>query len=58
MAIFDRWGQRVYYSRNAYQCWDGTCKGQPQPAGAYVYYIKARALCGDAVRKGTVMLIR
>lgn len=58
MAIFDRWGQRVYYSRNAYQCWDGTYKGQPQPAGTYVYYIKARALCGDAVRKGTVMLVR
>ncbi|MDO6431419.1 gliding motility-associated C-terminal domain-containing protein [Flavitalea sp. BT771] len=58
MAIFDRWGARVYYSKDPYQCWNGTFNGQPQPAGAYVYYIRAHALCGDAVRKGTVMLIR
>jgi gliding motility-associated-like protein len=58
MEVFDRWGMKVYYSKDPSQCWDGRRNGVPQPAGAYVYYIKAHALCGDAIRKGTVMLIR
>ena len=58
MTIFNRWGEKVYDSKDPSGCWNGTFNGQPQPAGAYVYYIRAHALCGDAVRKGTVMLIR
>ncbi|MBN9380251.1 MAG: gliding motility-associated C-terminal domain-containing protein [Chitinophagaceae bacterium] len=58
MTIFNRWGQKVYGSKNPSGCWDGTFNGQPQPAGVYVYYIRAHALCGDAARKGTVTLIR
>jgi gliding motility-associated-like protein len=58
MSVFDRWGVRVYYSKDPYQCWDGRYKGQLQAAGAYVYTIKASALCGTAIRKGTVTLVR
>ncbi len=55
---FNRWGQRVFYGRNRDGCWDGNYRGRPQPAGEYVYIIKANTLCGYVTRKGTVMLIR
>jgi gliding motility-associated-like protein len=58
LSVFDRWGNRVYYSKDPYGCWDGQFNGQPAPAGTYVYMIKASALCGTAFRKGTVILIR
>ena len=58
MSVFSRWGQRVFYTRNPSDCWDGTYGGKPQPAGTYVYAIKAFALCGEAVKRGTVELIR
>lgn len=58
-SIFDRWGVRVFYSKDPAACWDGTYKGEKQPGGVYVYMIKASTDCEDPVfRKGTFMLIR
>lgn len=58
MEIFNRWGLRVFSTRNPSDCWDGTYNGQPQPTGAYVYIIRANTTCGMITRTGTVMLIR
>jgi gliding motility-associated-like protein len=58
MEVFNRFGQRVFYTTRAGDCWDGTLKGVPQPAGTYVYQIKATTQCGVAYRKGTVILVR
>lgn len=58
MAVFDRWGKRVFHTTDSRQCWDGTCNGIPQPAGGYVYQIKAATACGLAYRKGIVILVR
>ncbi|HXB92435.1 MAG TPA: gliding motility-associated C-terminal domain-containing protein, partial [Puia sp.] len=57
-SMFNRWGQRVFFTTDPQQCWDGTYKGIPQPAGGYAYLIKAATVCGTAFRKGVVMLIR
>ncbi|HTQ29165.1 MAG TPA: gliding motility-associated C-terminal domain-containing protein, partial [Puia sp.] len=57
-SIYNRWGQRVFTTRNASQCWDGTFNGEQQPAGGYPYVIKAKTFCGDVTRTGMVMLIR
>jgi gliding motility-associated-like protein len=57
-SIFNRWGQRVFYSNQADGCWDGTVKGIPQATGAYVYMINAVTNCGTISRKGTFVLIR
>ncbi len=58
-SVFDRWGVRVFYSRDPSACWDGTYKGEKQPAGVYVYMVKARTDCEDPVfKKGTFVLIR
>lgn len=58
MAVFDRWGKRVFYTTDPQQCWDGTTEGIPQPAGGYIYQIKAVTACGLAYRKGIVILVR
>ncbi|MBG9377461.1 gliding motility-associated C-terminal domain-containing protein [Panacibacter sp. DH6] len=57
-SVYDRWGKLIFHTNNASDCWDGTYKGQLQPPGAYVYQVRAQALCGTVYRKGTVVLIR
>jgi gliding motility-associated-like protein len=58
-SVFDRWGVRVFYSKERDACWDGTYKGEKQPAGVYVYMIKASTNCENPVfRKGTFVLVR
>jgi gliding motility-associated-like protein len=58
LAVFNRQGLRVFFTTDPQQCWDGTYKGKAQPAGAYVYQIRATTACGTAYRKGTVILVR
>jgi gliding motility-associated-like protein len=58
LDVFNRWGLRVFTSNNPSDCWNGTMNGQMQPAGAYVYVIRARTPCGEVTRTGTVMLVR
>ena len=57
-SIYNRWGQKVFETTNASDCWDGTFQGEKQPSGGYVYIIKATTLCGNVSRKGTLLLIR
>ena len=57
-SIYNRWGQRVFETKNPSDCWDGTFKGQKQDSGAFVYIIKASSLCGNIFRKGNLLLIR
>lgn len=57
-SVFNRWGQRVFSSKNATACWNGRFNGELQPSGAYVYVITAKTFCGRIKRTGTVMLVR
>jgi gliding motility-associated-like protein len=57
-SIFDRWGHRVFTTRNIAQGWDGRINGQLSPPGVYVYMIDGVGEKGDLVLKGTVLLIR
>ncbi len=58
LAVYNRQGQLVFLTNDPAQCWDGTYHGKPQPAGGYVYQIKAATACGIAYRKGIVILVR
>jgi gliding motility-associated-like protein len=58
LAVYNRWGEEVFYTTNPSNCWDGTYKGVQQNPGNYVYYIKAVSLCGTVERKGNLALIR
>lgn len=57
-AIYNRWGQLLYETKDPRACWDGTFKGIKQDAGGYIYIIKATTLCGVVTRKGILTLIR
>jgi gliding motility-associated-like protein len=57
-TIYNRWGQKIFETKNPFACWDGTFQGEKQPVGGYVYVIKASSFCGDIIRKGNLLLIR
>jgi gliding motility-associated-like protein len=59
LMIFDRWGKKVFESRDLYQGWDGTYKGQSAPEGVYTFV--AKGIGYNNLRheiNGTVTLIR
>lgn len=57
-SIFNRWGERIFYSTSPDFCWDGTYKGIMQNPGVYVYMIRAKSGCGEIFKNGTFTLIR
>ena len=56
--IYNRYGEKVFETGNAADCWDGRYKGQPAEPGTYVYYLSTKTLCGDIVKKGSILLMR
>lgn len=58
-SVWNRWGQRIFYSRDPNACWDGTFEGTRQPSGVFVFIIRAKTGCDpEVLRKGTFALIR
>lgn len=57
-AVYNRWGQIVFQTKNPAECWDGAVGGVLQPAGGYIYIIDATTFCGRFQRRGTLTLIR
>jgi gliding motility-associated-like protein len=58
LDVFDRWGMRVFSTKDIGQGWDGSVGGRPAPAGTYVYVLTGTDLKGPVSAKGTVMLVR
>lgn len=59
MAIFSRWGQKVFYTTNLSQGWDGTFSGTTQQSGTYIWMAEAIDYTGHTIqRTGSVILIR
>ena len=59
LQIFNRWGEKVFESRNSNTGWDGTYLGSKMLSGVYVYVITyATASHVSKTAKGTVTLIR
>jgi gliding motility-associated-like protein len=40
LSIYNRYGQRVFYSSNPASGWDGTFNGSPADVGTYMYYLE------------------
>ncbi len=58
-VIFNRWGEKVFEANSIEDAWDGTFRGQPQPAETYGYYWRARCTDGkESFKKGNVTLLR
>ncbi|MFL5738850.1 MAG: PKD domain-containing protein [Flavisolibacter sp.] len=59
LAVYDRWGQQIFYTTNYQVSWDGTYKGAAVEPGTYVYYAQAIDYRGRPLfRKGTVTVIK
>ncbi len=57
--IFNRWGELVFETKDITQGWNGKYKGIKQPAGTYVYYVKATDFLGSPeIKRGNITLIR
>jgi gliding motility-associated-like protein len=57
--VYNRWGQLVYSSRATNSGWDGRWQSQIQPAGNYVYVIRATDFIGKTIqKKGYFILIK
>ncbi|OFY82870.1 MAG: hypothetical protein A3F72_01930 [Bacteroidetes bacterium RIFCSPLOWO2_12_FULL_35_15] len=57
-AIFDRWGERVFETKDPANSWDGTYKGKKLDPAVFVYYLKA-TIKGESVKKhGNITLTK
>ena len=59
LIIFDRWGQKVFESREQSFGWDGTFKGEELSPDTYGFYLTVRCIDGEEYfKKGNISLIR
>lgn len=60
-SIYDRWGNKVFYSDDPHARWDGTFRGMDSPEGVYIYELAYRRWTGPeepVVKRGRMTLIR
>ncbi|MDR2825060.1 MAG: gliding motility-associated C-terminal domain-containing protein [Prevotellaceae bacterium] len=59
MAVYNRWGNKIYTSDDPQGGWNGRIGNRDAAAGPYFYYIKAEGTDGKKyVKKGDINLIR
>jgi gliding motility-associated-like protein len=69
IVIFDRWGEKVFESKDPDFCWDGVYNGKALDPAVFVYYIKANYYVAGATpespkgstdvnRTGNISLVR
>lgn len=59
LYVYDRWGNKIYYSDDINEGWDGTFNGKLMNSGTYVYLLHATTLYGETHElKGNVTLTR
>ena len=58
LIIYNRYGEKVFYSTDPYYKWDGRFKGQWPDTGVYAWYATYSVNGKAMVKKGTVVAIR
>lgn len=59
LAIYNRWGEKLFETSDINEGWDGTYKGAPLPPGVFIYHLKASCWDGSYFEEhGNVTLIR
>ncbi|MEM1216332.1 MAG: gliding motility-associated C-terminal domain-containing protein, partial [Bacteroidota bacterium] len=59
LAIYDRWGERVFESFDQADSWDGTFKGRELTPDVYGYHLEVRCIGGTLFQdRGNVTLLR
>lgn len=61
-TVYNRWGQRIFYSENPAESWDGLDNGIKAPAGAYAWDLQFTGMAEgkeiESSLSGTVLLMR
>ncbi len=58
-AVYNRWGELVFETKDKTIGWDGIYKGKPADVGVFGWYLKVKCINGEeAFKKGNVTLIR
>jgi gliding motility-associated-like protein len=59
LEIYNRWGQRVFFTVDKTKGWNGRIRDAEQPSGVYLYLLRMKTLDGkEAVKRGSLVLIR
>jgi gliding motility-associated-like protein len=60
LLVFNRWGQKVFETKDYTKGWDGSFNGQAQPSANFVWYceFKKSGNVNKTAMKGTVVLIK
>ena len=57
--IYNRWGEKVFYSNDQAKGWDGIWRGEPCESATFTYFMSALLLDGSSVKKqGTISLVK
>jgi gliding motility-associated-like protein len=58
-AVYDRWGQRMFETRDISKGWDGSYNGKKLEPAVFGYYAEGNCLAGEKfVKKGNVTLLK
>jgi len=59
LYVYDRWGEKIFETKDKNFWWDGTYKGGELPPDVYGYYFKVVCVDGQTYfKKGNVTLVR
>jgi gliding motility-associated-like protein len=63
LIIYNRWGEKIFQTKDINLGWDGTYKGTASPLGLYIWELEAsdkngKPLLNDIQSRGTVSLVR
>lgn len=59
LIIYNRWGERVFVSRDQANCWDGFFRGEKVQSGVYVYKINVTLVDGTQITdSGNINVVR
>ncbi len=58
VEVYNRWGNRVFYSKGYAKDWNGTVNNQPLPTGTYLYTVRTQSKQGNTVQSGSVTILR
>lgn len=59
MAVYNRWGEKIFETSDATQGWDGTYKNVPQPIGTYTWFADYAFDNGTSrTQSGNITLLR
>jgi gliding motility-associated-like protein len=59
MAVYSRWGEKVFEATDLNKCWDGTYHDKPLNTDVFIYLLEAELITGEKIsRQGNLTLLR